>query len=154
MISTDSLKGYIAEELHKSKLFLIDLTVDSTKRIRVVVDSMEGITIDQCAEISRMIENHLNRDEEDYDLEVTSPGLNKPLVFPFQYIRNIGRQIEVMTLSDQKIKGKLLNADDEKIELETETVKRIKGKKKKEVITGRFHARFDEIRSAKVMITF
>jgi ribosome maturation factor RimP len=154
MISADSVKGYIEEELRRSDLFLIDLTVDRTNRIRVVVDSIEGITVDQCAGISRMIESQLNRDKEDYDLEVTSPGLNKPLVLPFQYKKNIGRQIEVMTLSDQRIRGKLLNADEEKIELETETIKKMKGKKKREVITDRFHARFDEIRSAKVMITF
>jgi ribosome maturation factor RimP len=154
MITADSVKGYIEEELRRNDLFLIDLTVGSANRIRVVVDSLEGITVDECARLSRIIENKLDRNEEDFDLEVSSPGLNKPLVMPFQYLKNIGRQIEVLTLSDQKIKGTLIYADEKKIEMETETRMKIKGKKKKETIVKRFPVNLNEIRSAKVVITF
>ncbi len=154
MISADTVREYIEEELRRNDIFLLDLTVGSTNRIRVVIDSMKGVTVDECAGLSRMIEKKLNRDVEDYDLEVTSPGLNRPLVLPFQYKKNLGRQIEVLTVSDQKIKGTLTMADDEKIELETETRQKIKGKKKKEIIIQRFPLGFNEIKSAKVMITF
>lgn len=154
MISADSVKGYIEEELRRNDLFLIDLTVGNANRIKVIIDSLEGITVDECARLSRIIENKLDREKEDFDLEVTSPGLHRPLVFPFQYMKHIGRQIEVLTLSDQKIKGTLKHVDEEKIEVETEAKMKIKGKKKKEIIVKRFPVNFNEIRSAKVVITF
>ncbi len=154
MISVNNVKACIEEELRSNDLFLIDLTVGSANRIKVIVDSMEGVTVDDCARLSRIIEGKLNRDEEDYDLEVSSPGLDRPLVYPFQYLKNRGRQIEVHTLTDQRIKGTLIKADDEKIEVETETKMRIEGKKKKETVIQRFPVRFNEIRSAKVIITF
>jgi len=154
MITADIVKGCIEEELRSYDLFLIELTVGSANKIRVVVDSPKGITVDDCARLSRIIEDKLDRDEEDYDLEVTSPGLNRPLVLPFQYLKNIGRQIEVVTLSDQRIKGTLIHADEEKIEVETETKRKIEGKKKKEIIVRRFPLKLSEIRSAKVLITF
>jgi ribosome maturation factor RimP len=154
MISVNSVKACIEEELRRNNLFLIDLTVDSANRIRVIVDSMEGITVDECAGLTRAIEQQLDRDVEDYDLEVSSPGLNKPLVLPFQYLKNKGRQIEVLTLAGQKIKGTLLYADEEKIEIETETKTSIKGKKRKEIIVKKLPVGFSEIKSAKVIITF
>ena len=154
MITADSVKGYIEEELRRNDLFLIDLTVGNANRIRVIIDSLAGITVEECARLSRIIENKLDRDKEDFDLEVTSPGLNKPLVLPFQYMKNIGRQIEVLTLTDKKIIGTLIHADEEKIEMETKTKMKIEGKKKKEIIVERFPVNFNEIRSAKIVITF
>ena len=154
MITAAIVRECIEEELRRNNLFLIDLTVGSANRIRVIVDSIKGVTVDECAGISRIIESKLNRDEEDFELEVTSPGVNRPIVLPFQYKKNTGRQLEVLTLSDQRIKGTLIKADDEKIELETETKQKIKGKKKKEIIVERFFLKFSEIRSAKVVITF
>ena len=146
MITADSVKGYIEEELRRNDLFLIDLTVGNANRIRVIIDSLAGITVEECARLSRIIENKLDRDKEDFDLEVTSPGLNKPLVLPFQYMKNIGRQIEVLTLTDKKIIGTLIHADEEKIEMETKTKMKIEGKKKKEIIVERFPVNFNEIR--------
>src|SRR4030042_2860910 len=154
MISAERIRTCIDEELRWNDLFLIDLVVSSSNRIKVVIDSMKGITVDECARLSRTIENKLDRDEEDFDLEVTSPGLDRPLVLPFQYLKNTGRQIEVLTMEDQIIKGILRYADEEKIEVETETRNKIEGKKKKEIIVKRLFFKFNEIRSAKVIITF
>jgi len=154
MISAERIRTCIDEELRRNDLFLIDLVVSSSNRIKVVIDSMKGITVDECARLSRTIENKLDRDEEDFDLEVSSPGLDRPLVLPFQYLKNTGRQIEVLTMEDQIIKGILRYADEEKIEVETETRNKIEGKKKKETIVKRLSFKFNEIRSAKVIITF
>ena len=154
MISAERIRTCIDEELRRNDLFLIDLVVSSSNRIKVVIDSMKGITVDECARLSRTIENKLDRDEEDFDLEVSSPGLDRQLVLPFQYLKNTGRQIEVLTMEDQIIKGILRYADEEKIEVETETRNKIEGKKKKETIVKRLSFKFNEIRSAKVIITF
>src|SRR4030042_1586705 len=100
MISAERIRTCIDEELRRNDLFLIDLVVSSSNRIKVVIDSMKGITVDECARLSRTIENKLDRDEEDFDLEVSSPGLDRPLVLPFQYLKNTGRQIEVLTMEE------------------------------------------------------
>jgi ribosome maturation factor RimP len=154
MITADRIRGCIEEKLQRDNLFLVDLTVSNSNRIKVVVDSMKGITVDECAVLSRIIENELDRDEEDFDLEVSSPGLDRPLVLPVQYIKNTGRKIEVQTTDNKIIRGTLRYADDEKIEVETETKKKTKGKKKKEIIVEQLSFRFNEIRSARVLVTF
>ncbi len=154
MISAERIRTCIEEELRRNVLFLVDVKIDSANRIKVYVDSMKGITIDECAALSRIIENELNRDEEDFDLEVSSPGLDRPLVLPVQYMKNTGREIEVLTTGGQIIKGSLQYADEEKIEIETRTKIKIQGRKKKETIVKRFSFTFNEIKMAKVIITF
>lgn len=154
MISADRIRTCIEEELRRKNFFLVDIKIDSFNRIKVYVDSMKGITIDECAGLSRIIEKELDRDEEDFDLEVSSPGLDRPLVLPVQYIKNTGRQIEVLTTEGQIIRGNLQHADEEKIEIETRTKKKIQGKKKKEIVVKRLSFKFNEIRTAKVLVTF
>jgi ribosome maturation factor RimP len=154
MITINRIRTCIEEELRRNDFFLVDIKVDSSNRIKVYVDSMKGITIDECAGLSRIIEEELDRDEEDFDLEVSSPGLDRPLVLPVQYIKNTGRQLEVLTTEGQIIKGSLQHADEEKIEIETRTGKKIQGKKKKEMVVKRLSLKYNEIRTAKVLVTF
>jgi ribosome maturation factor RimP len=154
MITINRIRTCIEEELRRNDFFLVDIKVDSFNRIKVYVDSMKGITIDECAGLSRIIEEELDRDEEDFDLEVSSPGLDRPLVLPVQYIKNTGRQIELLTTEGQIIRGKLQHADEEKIEIETRTKEKVQGRKKKEIIVKRFSLKFNEIRTAKVLVTF
>lgn len=154
MISPETVKSYIEDALRENDFFLVDLTVSKMNKINVVVDSMKGITIDECAKLSRIIESRLDRDREDFELEVSSPGLNTPLVLPVQYLKNTGRQIEVLTTTGQKIKGTLLAVNDKQIELEIETRENSRGKKKKEIKLRKIQITLNEIKSSKVIIKF
>lgn len=143
----------VVEEVIEEPVFLVDLKVDKDQKINVFVDTMEGITIDQCKKISRAIEEKLDREQEDFELSVASPGLHMPLKLTKQYVKNISQQIEVMVNDGRKETGKLLSVDDKKgIEMEVERQHQ-QGKKKKWVKEAIF-IEFEHINSTKVVVSF
>ncbi|MBN1183282.1 MAG: ribosome assembly cofactor RimP [Bacteroidales bacterium] len=107
------------------KSFIVDLTVNNANQIKVYIDSFEGISIEECVRISRCIEGQLDREKEDFSLEVSSAGLTLPFKVPQQYKKHMGKDVEVITHEGIKHKGKLQSFDGKNIELEL-----IKGKKK------------------------
>ena len=154
MITVEQIKSIINQKLAKENIFLVDISVDQLNRIKVIIDNMTGISIDKCVEISRMIENSLDRDIEDFELEVSSPGIDRPLTLPFQYKKNTGKQLEIQTKDGTSIKGVLICADNEKIELEVKVKESVGSKKKTEVISKKINLLFLDIKTAKVKITF
>ena len=141
-------------ELEYNDCFLVDLKVNNT-RVEIFLDSDESVTFEKCRKISRMIEAVLDEEQwlgEKYTLEVSSAGVGKPLKFTRQYIKNIGRKIEVKKLDGEKIKGELVGADDEKVSVKfEETIK--EGKKKKKVETVVEVPR-EEIKESKIKVSF
>ncbi|NJK86438.1 MAG: ribosome assembly cofactor RimP [Bacteroidales bacterium] len=125
LIKAEHIKSIINEELEKNNLFLIDINVSRLNKISVIVDSLKGVTIEECEKLSRLIEKNLDRDEVDFELEVSSPGIDRPLSFPFQYRKNIGREVEVIKTDGEKIKGTLTDAGEDNFSIE------IKSKRKK-----------------------
>ncbi|MFW6257333.1 MAG: ribosome assembly cofactor RimP, partial [Prolixibacteraceae bacterium] len=107
-----------------------------------------------CVEISRHVENALDRDEEDYELQVSSPGLTESFVIKEQYLKNIGRDIEVVTTSGEKITGELKEADAENILLESRRREKLEGHKKKQMVVKEHKLAYDEIKTARVVISF
>ena len=150
MISKEIVKGIVVEHTRETAIFLVDVRVDGSNKISVEVDSPQGITIEECVNLSRAVETGLNRDEEDFELEVSSPGLTQPLKVLEQYHKNCGRQVDVVMRDGQKINGLLQRADNEGITLEVST--KIKGTKKKEIQIVTLN--FSEIKATKIAITF
>lgn len=114
--------------------FLVDVVVSAKKspaRIIVFIDGDEGVSIDDCADISRSLAEELDKNGalENYTLEVSTPGVDQPLKLKRQYLKNVGRRLKVQTAGGQ-IEGKLIAADGEKLTLETE-----QGTGKKKVVT-------------------
>lgn len=135
-------------------MFVVSLKVSESNLIQVIVDADSGLSIDQCVRVSRSIESQINRDEEDFELQVTSPGLSNPLVVTRQYIKNVGRDLKVTMNSGEVHEGKLIKANEEGVELEYSYKQRIEGRKKKEVITEQLPLSYEDIKEAKVMISF
>ncbi len=135
-------------------LFLIDLSISEKNQIRVILDGDNGVTVDNCISISRAIEHNLDREEEDFSLEVMSAGVSEPLKTPRQYYKNIGRGLKVKTTDDKVVEGTLTEVTDEAVTLhwKTREPKPIgKGKitvKKKAVLL------YKEITEAKVVVKF
>ncbi len=155
MIEENKIRELLSERIEGSDLFLVDINMGRSNEIRVLVDSMEGVRIEECAELSRWLTAELNQDEEDFSLEVSSPGIGSPLLLRQQYMKNIGREVEVLFKDGKKKKGLLKNADDKEITLEV-MEKQLAGgsqKKKKSVPVSKTFA-FDDIKSTKVVITF
>jgi ribosome maturation factor RimP len=153
MADKAKIEGLVLQELDE-KMFLVDVSVSPSNVIQVYIDSFDGLTIDKCVAISRSIEQKLDRDEEDFELQVSSPGLTEPFKVTKQYLKNVGRDLEVVTNEGQKLEGELLEADDEEILLKTARRKKVEGHKKKQLIEKEHQLKYGEIKSAKVVVSF
>lgn len=145
------LEEKFASEADLADCFTVDVELKPGNRLLVFIDSDSGITFEKCRKVSRYLETHIDAQGwlgEKYALEVSSPGIGRPLRFPRQYRNNIGRTIQV-TLPDKSVsKGMLIEADDEQFTLEQSVIER-EGKKKKELkINTAF--RYAEIEKAVV----
>lgn len=140
----------LAEEYISGKdIFLVDVKVGTGNRISVLADKKGRITIDDCAALSRHIEGALDRETEDFELQVSSPGLTSPFMVREQYDMNIGNKIEVTPVDGRKLKGILLSATAEGFEVETE--KREKGLKKELVVIP---FRYEDVKNVRIVISF
>jgi ribosome maturation factor RimP len=130
-----------------SDKFLVDINILPGNRISVYIDGDKGINIDDCRDLSRFIEKNLDRDLEDFELNVSSYGIDRPLILYRQYVKNIGRQFEIITHTGEKISGKLLQTSKEGIDLIQDVVE-----KKKIVGETIVPIPFSNIKSAKLVI--
>lgn len=134
-------------------LFLVDWSIGTNNAIKVVIDGDNGVSVEDCVTISRAIEHNLDREEEDFSLEVTSCGIFSPLKLKRQYIKNIGRTLEVKT-QNEALEGELKSVDDENIIIETQTREpKPVGKGKINVIKQHTIA-LSTIKEAKIVIKF
>lgn len=147
MIDKLHILEIVDNELSKSEdKFIVGMKVTPDNRIFVDIDGDNGITIDDCIALSRAIEGQLNRDEEDFELNVSSAGADAPLKLPRQYRRHIGRELSVLMPDGERLQGQLSEADD------THFVIRVKGTKK--MAPQEHRLAYKEIRAAQVVLQF
>ncbi|MCW4468297.1 ribosome assembly cofactor RimP [Flavobacterium sp. MFBS3-15] len=139
-------------EEHPS-LFLIELSITGANKIVVTLDGDNGVTLQDCIDISRAIEHNLDREEEDFSLEVASAGATTPMVNPRQYKKNIGRTLKVKT-ADQEIEAEITDANDEHIVLEWQAREPKQIGKGKETVQKRVEIPYSDIKEAVVVIKF
>ncbi len=154
MITKEQINTIISERLEEDDCFLVETKVSTGNKITVLIDSIDGINIDYCIQISRLIEGSLDREVEDFELEVSTPGLGQPLKVHQQYLKNIGRNVEVTLTEGTPLKGKLTEVSENGFTIEEEKKVKIEGKKKKELKIFSHNYTFDEIKSVKVIISF
>jgi ribosome maturation factor RimP len=147
MISKKNIEQVVEKFLSGTNKFLVEIKVSSANVIDVYVDGDDGISISECVAISRQIERTFDREQEDYELHVSSPGLTKPFVLLRQYEKYIGREIKVLTMDDEKKQGVLKSVSNEEIEIEFKI-----GKKGQEIKLEKLL--FDNIKEAKPVISF
>lgn len=146
----------LAEEaiLENQTLFLVGIKISADNSIEVLVDGDEGLSIDEIVRISRYIEHNLDRDEEDFSLNVSSPGIGNPLLLPRQYKNNIGRTLKVNLENRSDIEAKLTTADDKGIVLKWTTREPKPTGKGKHTVEKEERINYNEIKKAIVKITF
>jgi ribosome maturation factor RimP len=142
----------MVEEKLSETMFIVDISVGLGNAISVVIDSDHGLSIDKCIEMSRHIEHQFDREVEDFSLEVSSPGLTQPFKVLRQYLKNIGREVEIVTSKGEKLVGILKSADEKSFFAEVTSNVKIDGKKTVEVKTIEFFP--DDIKTVKPVITF
>ena len=110
MIEKNKIQELVEQWLEGKDYFLVDIAISSDNKIVVEIDHADGVWIEDCVALSRYIEDHLNRDEEDFELEVGSAGLGQPFKVEQQYRNFIGKEVEVLTADGKKVKGLLKNS--------------------------------------------
>ena len=157
MISKQKVRE-LAEERIKDRddlLFIVELTISASNVIRLELDKTEGnVSIEDCMSVSRNIEHNLDREDADFELHVSSAGLDKPLRVHAQYVKNIGRDLDVKLKSKEKTTGTLIAVDDTGVTLKREEKQLIEGKKKKELVVIENKIAFSDINEAKIVISF
>ncbi len=148
MITKDHIRKLSEQHISGTGIFIVDVRLSSTGRITVLIDRPEGVRIDDCAMLSRQISNDLGEEGGDYELNVSSPGLDMPLLVPEQFRKNEGRMVDVVTNEGERFKGTMLNVTAGGFDLSVDT------KVKKEIVTTVRSFNFEDVKSVKVIISF
>jgi ribosome maturation factor RimP len=146
MIDKVKIGEIVAEVLGDGALFLVDVKVSRDNRIEVFIDGDEGVKIQDCIDLSRKVESQLDREEEDFELSVLSWGLGEPLRLKRQYVKNIGKKVELVLLSGEVIEGVLKEVGEMNLSVEV-----TKGKGKKMTVET-FVAEQVNLKTIKVII--
>ncbi|HDJ32581.1 MAG TPA: ribosome assembly cofactor RimP [Bacteroidetes bacterium] len=154
MVTKERVQEAIEKSFWDDDFFLVDVQIIPGKKVTVYVDRENGITIDECAELSQSLLHTLENELEDMELTVSSPGLTMSFRVKEQYEKNISRNVEVVMKDGEKFKGKLLYVSDSGFSILTREVTGTGGKKKKqEEAIERWFA-FDEVKSTKIAVEF
>jgi ribosome maturation factor RimP len=157
MISKKRVLELIDERIAElaNGLFVVELNISVNNIIQVELDKHEGsVSINDCMSVSRNVEHNLDREAEDFELQVSSAGLDKPFRVLAQYNKNIGREVKVVLLNGKKLEGTLKTANDQEITVETSKMEKPEGKKKKELIVEQHVFPMDQIKETKIVISF
>lgn len=154
MIDTDKIKAVAEEELEGSELFLIDVTSTPQNEVEVVIDSDGSVDIEDCITLSRAIEARFDRDEEDFQLTVTSAGIGYPLKAYRQYLKLLGKPVEVVLRNGMKILAELRAATEDSITLAYTESRSVEGQKRKERFEVVNTYALSEVKSTKEYLDF
>ena len=154
MITVAQITDLVQPLTVDTDLFIVSIHVNVGNAIEVLVDRESGLSIDDCKKVSRAVEGALDREVEDFSLEVSSPGVGKPLVVKRQYFKNVGREVAVKTLDGQKIEGQLLEANEENIKVQYKEKETVPGKKTKKWVEKNIVLPYNEIKETIIKISF
>jgi ribosome maturation factor RimP len=147
MIKKELIENTLEKILDGTDKFIVDILVQPSNKVFVFIDGDTSVTIGDCQQMSRSIEEVLDRDFEDYDLTVSSSGIDRPIKMIRQYRKTVGKELDVVLHSGEGIKGLLVKADENEIEIEHQV-------KKKEPKKENAHLPYSEIKTAKIIVKF
>jgi ribosome maturation factor rimP len=150
MIDKDLIRQTIEEKLASTDCFLVSLSISGDNQIMVEIDSETSVDLDFCVELTRYIEQHFDRDAEDYSLEIGSYSITKPFVDRRQYRKNIGRKVEVLTEESKKIRGTLVAVDNDGFTLEIEEKELVEGQKRKKLVKKEITLLYNSVKQTKL----
>jgi ribosome maturation factor RimP len=157
MINKKKVIELAQERIHElnNGNYLVEVNISSKNAITVKMDNLNGgVSIKDCVSVSRNIEHNLDREAEDFELQVTSPGIDQPFLVLEQYQKNIGQKVNVISKDDFSVVGELLEFDNNQIKVkEVNTIKN-KTTKKKETIEEIHIFTMDQIKETKLIISF
>ena len=154
MIEKKTVCQIVEEWLEGKEYFLVEVTISPDDKIVVEIDHKEGVWIEDCVDLSRYIESRLNREEEDYELEVGSAGIGQPFKVLQQYLKHVGEEVEVLTKDGRKLEGVLKDADEQHFTLTIQKKVKEEGMKRPKMVDEDLEFSYDEIKYTKYLISF
>ena len=154
MIDKNIVKEIVEEWLKDKDYFLVDVETDATDRIVVEIDHADGVWIEDCVALSRYIEEHLSRDEQDYELEVGSAGIGQPFKVEQQYVNHIGDEVEVLDNGGKKVQGVLKEVNGREFVVTVKEKQTVEGKKRPVMVDTDKTFSMAEVKSVKYLLAF
>ena len=154
MISKEKVREIVEGWLVDKEYFLVDVAVSADNCVSVEIDHADGVWIEDCVQLSRHIEANLNRDEEDYELEVGSAGIGQPFKVLQQYVNHIGKEVEVLARDGKKYRGVLTRAEDTDFAVVVKVKEKPEGTKRPVMVDRECVWKYDEIKYTKYLINF
>ena len=152
MISESRILDLVREKTEGTDLFVVDLNVKPGNKIRILIDAVRGLSVDDCVKVSRHVEFSLDRESEDFELQVSSPGADSPFKVREQYKKYEGRNVEVITNEDKILQGKIISSGENEFVLEAAIP--AKGANKKVKTTEKINFNYNQIKQTKATISF
>ena len=154
MIDKSIVKKLVDEWLEGKEYFLCDLSISADARIVVEIDHEEGVWIEDCVELSKFIEAGLDREQEDFELEVGSAGIGQPFKVLRQYEIHLGEQVEVLTREGKKFVGELSNVTSEEFTVTTTQKVKKEGQKRPVMEEVDYTFKYTDVKYTKYVIDF
>lgn len=154
MIEKKTICEIVEDWLKDKDYFLVEVTVSPDDKIVVEIDHKDGVWIEDCVELSRYIESRLNRDAEDFELEVGSAGIGQPFKVLQQYMNHIGEEVEVLTKDGRKLSGVLKKADEQHFTVTIQKKVKEEGMKRPKMVDENLNFTYEEIKYTKYLISF
>lgn len=154
MIDSNVVKNIVEEWLQEKDYFLVDISVSTEDKIVVEIDHAEGVWIEDCVELSRFIESRLDREQEDFELEVGSAGIGQPFKVLQQYVNHVGQEVEVLTRGGEKLAGVLKEADADRFVVTVQKKVKTEGSKRPQLVAEDRTFTYEDIKYTKYLISF
>ena len=154
MIERETIKKLVDEWLEGKDYFLVDIEIGNDNKIVVEIDHADGVWIEDCVELSKHIEDNLDRDKEDFELEVGSAGLGQPFKVLQQYVNFIGKEVEVLDAEGKKYKGVLKEVNGNNFTVTSKEKMKVEGKKRPVMADVDRNFEMDKVKYTKYIISF
>ena len=154
MIERNTVKTVVEEWLSGNDYFLVDVTFTPDDRIVVEIDHADGVWIEDCAELSRFMQERLGDELGDYELEVGSAGIGQPFKVEQQYLNHIGKDVEVLDAEGKKVQGVLKQVDGRDFVVTVKEKQKLEGKKRPQIVDVDKSFNMDNIKYTKYLLSF
>ena len=154
MIAKSKVTEIVNQWLEDKEYFLVEVSVSADNCVSVEIDHADGVWIEDCVQLSKHIEANLNRDEEDYELEVGSAGIGQPFKVLQQYINHVSKEVEVLACDGKKYRGVLTRADEESFTVTIQVKEKPEGAKRPILVDKEYTWKYNEVKYTKYLINF
>ena len=154
MIAKSKVTEIVNQWLEDKEYFLVEVSVSADNCVSVEIDHADGVWIEDCVQLSKHIEANLNRDEEDYELEVGSAGIGQPFKVLQQYINHVSKEVEVLACDGKKYRGVLTRADEENFTVTVQVKEKPEGAKRPILVDKEYTWKYNEVKYTKYLINF